>query len=359
VKLNRQTLAHVAAILTAVAALITAIVSTGPATSPAPKVAVSPTADGKQIRVPAAAVQRVQASEAGRHVELGPGVDTPATAKRDNQAASTEAPRIVGPPPLASPHQAGCLTRSNSSNFSYRAGIRPSLVVLHLTVSPNAAGWGDVNGVWSFLNRPSTQASANYINDAEGHCVYAVPETAKAWAQANFNSATACSIEQVNYGNSGHETSYAGAAGLKQLARIVHDCAARWHVPLREARVSGCSVVRSGVIDHDHLGGCGGGHNDVTPYGPGCARRAGGTGVNTWPCVDAVVAAAKGGPAPASKHASDLCREYAHYRREVNADRKDGGHRFPESRRPRAVAVRDALAKHRYRCTSLGRAVRK
>lgn len=351
-------LKQLAAILSTIAVIagaLAAILGSGGGSNP-PPVVTSQTRDGKTITVPKAAVQQVQKTDAGGHTLLGPGADTNITRERDNRAASPQAPSISGPVPLASPHQAGCITRQNSNNWSYRNGIRPSIIPIHLTVSPNVPGWSDVNGNWAFLNRAATQASANYIVDGEGHCVYAVPETLKAWAQANFNSASACAIEVVNYGNSGHESSYIAPAGMRQLARIVHDCAARWHIPLREGRVSGCSVVRSGVVDHDHLGICGGGHNDITPYGSGCRRTGGGEGTNTWPCVDAVIAAAKGGSKPPpTAHANKLCRELMHYRREMAAKPPT----FPEAQRGRYNAVRGALVRAKYRCSTSGRAIRK
>lgn len=49
-------------------------------------------------------------------------------------------------------------------------------------------------------------------------------------------------------------------------ARIVSDAAGRWQIPLRRGRVAGCSVVAGGIVDHNQLGSCGGGHFDITPY---------------------------------------------------------------------------------------------
>jgi hypothetical protein len=238
------------------------------------------TANGKKVEAPVEAV----ASAGGVGAERGDGN---AGTQRSSDRANPDGPVVSGPPPAAAPFQRGCLTRSNTRNFSYRNGTRPSLVVAHLTVSANRAGWSDVNGVAVFLNAGSTQASANYIIDAENHCAYTVAETLKAWAQANFNSATACSIEQINTGN---ESRY-GATRLRQLARVVSDCARRWHIPLRRAKVSGCSVVRAGVIDHYHLGSCGGGHFGVHNFGTGCRNR--GPSANTWRCVDFIVNRAK------------------------------------------------------------------
>lgn len=350
-------LSTIAAIATALAAILGAF-SGGP--NP-PPVATSHTADGKKITVPKPAVDAVDKTDAGNHQALNdeqpgkPGVQlepAPAVKKLDDKAASSAAPRISGPVPLAAAHQAGCTTRSNSNNFSYRTGIKPSLIVPHLTVARNYPGWTDINGVWLFLNRAATQASANYIVDNEAHCILAVSESLKAWAQAGFNSATACSIEVQNTGN---ETTYVGrvnGAGERQLARIIGDCSKRWHIPLRRGAVSGCHVTRAGVVDHYHLGSCGGGHVDIHNFGLNCGNA--GPGADTWRCVDRLIAVAKAGSKPPpSAHANALCREYEHYQREVRA------HTFPEKNRARSNAVRAVLVKYGYRCSASGRAIRK
>lgn len=252
-------------------------------------------ANNKAVAAPKPAVDAAKHA-LGRHVGLGNDYATPAQLRADDAAASPRAPRITGPIPLAAPHQRGCVTRSNTANFSYRNGVRPSIGVEHLTVSRNIANsWDDVNGVWIFLNRPSTQASANYIVDAEAKCVYAISESYKAWAQANLNSASACAIEQINTGS---EATYGGVAGLRQNARIVHDCFHRWHIPLRRAAVIGGVVVRSGLIDHYHLGIAGGGHVDIHAFGPGCRLLPTAPGTNayasvTWGCVDTILAMAR------------------------------------------------------------------
>lgn len=242
------------------------------------------TANGKRL------VATPEAVEAGGGVgaERGLNGDGNAGTQRSSDKANPDAPRISGPVPNASPYQRGCLTRSNTANFSYRNGTKPSIIPLHETVSANAPGWGDVNGLAVFLNRAATSASANYIIDNEGHCVYTVAESLKAWTQANYNSASACSFEVINTGN---EATYAGTEGLKKLALVVHDCAKRWGIPLRRARVSGCTVLSAGVIDHYHLGACGGGHFDVHNFGAGCRNQ--GPSADTWLCVDTVIAVAR------------------------------------------------------------------
>ena len=162
---------------------------------------------------------------------------------------------------LAAPEQSGCSTRL-VRNYSSRNGRTPLLWVLHYTVSPNRPGLSDMDAVAAWFNNPRSQASSHYLIDNEGHCYLLVPESQKAWTQATFNPVS-ISVEVIN---TGREPSYAGRAGLRKLARVISDSAARWRIPIRKGAVRGCTVVRSGIIDHDALGQCGGGHTDIRPY---------------------------------------------------------------------------------------------
>lgn len=305
---------------------------------PTPATVTITTKNGVKVVAPVAQVQ--QAASGAAEEGLGHDTATPDDLNQDDRAANPLAPQIVGPVPLAAPHQDGCVTATIRHNFSFRNGVRPSLVVLHLTVSPNVHGSGDVNSIVVFFDRPATQASSNYVIDAEGNCRLMVPESEKAWAQANFNSATACSLEVINTGG---EATYAGTTGLGKIARVVHDCAHRWGIPLRRGAVSGGSVARSGVIDHFHLGAAGGGHFDVHGFGAGCRQQ--GAGADTWLCVDTVIAAAKAldGPAvkPVSAHARKVCQELNGLRRV---------HPRSSVQATRARKLKQALAK-RYVCS--------
>ena len=178
--------------------------------------------------------------------------------QQDSFAASDELPAVT---PDAAPSQNGCVTQL-VQNYSSRHGVSPRLFVLHYTVSGNRPGWSDVNAVASLFDRPSFQASSNYIIDNEGNCKYIVRESDKAWTQAAANPVS-ISVEQIN---SGHEGSYAGVAGLRKLALVAHDAMKRWNIPIQLGAVRGCTVVRPGLVDHLSLGACGGGHHDISPY---------------------------------------------------------------------------------------------
>lgn len=277
-----------------------------------PRATVTITAkNGKKVEVPKKALDAVESNDAGQHDDLGnESAITPRTLAENDKKASPLAPRIYGAPPDASPSWPGCATRTIRTNYSYRTGYRPAIIVLHLTVSSNVVGWNDVNAIFAFFNISATRASSNFVYDAEGHCIYMVPVTAKAWAQAGFNSATACSYEVVNRGTLGNEPTYVGpvgGTGERNLVRSVRKCASVFHIPLRRGAVSGCNVTRSGVVDHAALGSCGGGHVDVNPYGANCRR--GSTG-RTSSCVDRIVAVAKhGAPKPITTAQKKRCAE--------------------------------------------------
>lgn len=228
----------------------------------------------RQVTVPQAALEQAKQTMLDDHdharTENPPGV-TPAQldASREQQerlAASSALPNVT---PDAAPQQRGCTTRL-VQNYSSRRGVPPRIFVLHYTVSPNRPGWSDVLAVAGLFDRPAFQASSNYIVDAEGHCLYIVRESDKAWTQAAANP-YAISVEVIN---TGHEPSYAGKAGLEKIALIVHDAAHRWHFPIQQGAVSGCLVTRPGIVDHHSLGACGGGHFDITPFSTAEVIRA-------------------------------------------------------------------------------------
>jgi hypothetical protein len=168
--------------------------------------------------------------------------------------------------PLAAPVERGCRSEF-VRNSSSRRGVAPREVVIHWTGSKNVPGWSDVQGVVAWFNNVQSQASSNYVIDAEGHCAYIVREYDKAWAQAAFNP-LALSIEVVNSG--GPFENFGGylvpKPGLRKIGQVVADMARRWHIPLRVGATYNCRVLRGGIVDHKSLGICGGGHPDIGKY---------------------------------------------------------------------------------------------
>ena len=174
-------------------------------------------------------------------------------AQQDRLAYSDQLPLVT---PLAATEQRGCTTQT-VVNQSSRRGVAPRLLVAHYTVSRA----GSREAIVRLFDTPSFQASSNYVIDRDGSCSYIVPESSKAWAQAGFNS-VAVSIEFVAMGDEGGLS----PQQVKVGARVFADSAARWNIPIQRGKVSGCTVVAGGLVDHQELGACGGGHHDIEPF---------------------------------------------------------------------------------------------
>lgn len=212
------------------------------------------------------------------------------------EPGDTEArlPRSLAPPaPMP-----GCRTELNQHNFSVRtAPVRE--IAAHYTVSANRPGWGDVESVEDFLDLTSTQASAHFIIDAEGHCAYTVPVALKAWTEAGGNSFTV-GIEFIGTGAEGQLS----AAALTEGARVIVEVAKHFAIPLQLGDVTGCTPRRAGLVDHAMYGACGGGHHDIRPYyGTNVVRRAAEDHQALDPLINAARALARPHVTAAQAHA--------------------------------------------------------
>jgi hypothetical protein len=253
----------------------------------APKVVTVPVdgldadkAPDRTLKVPAVAVEQAEEALTG---EAAKEIDGVSVQSADHTAAKDETPANVPalvlaenarklkqnqrttealPTAGASAGFQGCRT-SFVRNQSGRRGVRPTVQVLHYTVSPNRPGWSDVNGITAFFNRSSSQASSHFVIDAEGNCAYIVPIEAKAWTQGGGNP-WAVSYEIIA---TGREKNYLGPAGYAKLRSVVAQVAKRTGIPRRTGRISGCSPSRSGIVQHAHGGTCWGGHHDIGPFG--------------------------------------------------------------------------------------------
>jgi N-acetyl-anhydromuramyl-L-alanine amidase AmpD len=143
-------------------------------------------------------------------------------------------------------------------NFSGRNGARPALLVVHDTESPNASGLQDVSAIAAWFNNPAAQASSNYTTDADGNTLELVPEAEKAWAQAFFNP-WSISDELIGYAS---QRAWPEPQ-LRAAAQLFAAAAIRWGIPVQHGAVSGCRIVRPGILQHADLGACGGGHHDA------------------------------------------------------------------------------------------------
>lgn len=280
------------------------------------------------VTIPVEVAKEAAATEAGHHeglkTEVPPGVASQeieaARQQQDELAANDQLPIVT---PDAAPSQRGCTSRF-VRNYSSRRGVRPRLLVTHYTVSPNRPGWDDVWGIVNLFNTPAFAASSNYVVDGEGHCAYIVRESDKAWTQATANPVS-ISIEVIN---TGKEKILAPPAGLKKIGEVWSDAARRWAIPLQAGKISGCRVVRSGIIDHYSIGACGGGHFDVSPYG-----------------VAAIIAAAKNARRPITAVDRTRCRKLNFWR----SHGQPGGKAVKQ-----AVRQRKALESRQLVCTARG-----
>ena len=150
-----------------------------------------------------------------------------------------------------------------SPNRSSRGGVKPRLLVLHITVSHNRPGLADLDGILSFFQNPATQASSHIVIDREGHDGRCVRDADKAWTQAAYNPQS-LSIELIEFNHLLTRKEWLSKERGPQL-----ECAAKWlahwshlyGIPLRESR-------SSGVCQHRDLGAAGGGHVDCSPGFP-------------------------------------------------------------------------------------------
>jgi hypothetical protein len=247
----------------------TIVISVGTRTVPTQTKVDSSPAPGTQpiaVTAPAGVQAQVAANtEDQLHGEVPPGV-TPKQAsdsqiKQDQLAHNDQLPIVQ---PDAAPTQRGCVSRF-VRNYSSRRGVAPREFTLHYTVSHNVPGWNDVDAVVNLFNTSSSQASSNYVVDAEGHCAYIVRESDKAWTQAGGNPYSV-SVEIIAYGN---EKTFCTGPCRRKVGLIISDSARRWHFPLSRGSVSGCLPLKPGIIQHKDWGLCGGGHFDVTPFSVG------------------------------------------------------------------------------------------
>lgn len=225
-------------------------------------VGVTSVADGDSFRPMA---------HANLSAELAPGTPVAedpvvlAAALEASQAAAEETTsgpdQVLEPRTLAAPEQHGCKT-DPVRNWSSRNGARPALGVVHYTVSRNQSGWDDVDAIRDYFDQSRSQASSHFVIDFEGHCAYIVHTARKAWTQGWFNP-WSISIEFIAKGD---ERVWPEAA-LRRGARVLADQMKQYGIPVQPAIVSGCRVVRAGIIDHEALD-CGNDHTDVKPYFP-------------------------------------------------------------------------------------------
>lgn len=149
-------------------------------------------------------------------------------------------------------------------NQSSRYGVKPSLIVLHITVSHNRPGLGDIDSIIGWFNNPSSQASSHIVNDREGHDARLVGDDRKAWTQSAYN-APALSIEQIEYDHRRTREQWLRESHRQLLntANWIAYWSVKHGIPIQRAWTPGSGIVaRPGVATHKQLGASGGGHVD-------------------------------------------------------------------------------------------------
>lgn len=142
------------------------------------------------------------------------------------------------------------VVRRNVRNQSSRNGQTPRIIVVHSTESHERPGSADLAAIGAWFDNPTAQASSHVCTDADGTSARYVPDIAKAWHVANFNS-QALGIEQIGQAAQGKWAK----AELKETARWIAYWSRKWGIPITH------STTR-GVCRHSDLGAAGGGHHD-------------------------------------------------------------------------------------------------
>ncbi len=211
-------------------------------------------------------------------------------------------------------------------NQSGREGTAPRAIVVHYPVMANRPGLGDMLGLLGWLNNPRAQVSYHRVFDWDRHCFAVVPLARKSWSVAGFNRVT------INYsmmGRGAADGRFAPPAALRAMAADIARTAKQWGIPIRRARISGCTVVSPGITDHAALGACGGGHVDIKPWS-----------------VDDVIAEvrrAAGSTSAQSRARGDVCNKLRHHRRAFARERP--GTKEWETRRARIVTLKARAAR--------------
>lgn len=287
---SKRVLAGIAALIAVLAgggAVVLSVIPDDPAVAPA-STTVTLGGPGKQQIVLTPDAQKILGAQkaedaAGKTVAAEsdlsqPALTDPAAIDDSLKLRPDGQPTIPPTVPLASANVEGCTTKL-VRNYSSRRGAPVLLGVLHWTGSrPTPGSPASGLAIVSWFDQAAAQASSSEITDQDGRCWLAVPESQKAWTQAAFNP-WSVSVEIVNQGvQPVFQTAKARAA----VVRLMRGWHARWSIPYRRGQVTqnGCRVVRSGFLDHQALGSCGGGHPDLGSFDvDGLIREAADGGV--------------------------------------------------------------------------------
>lgn len=152
--------------------------------------------------------------------------------------------------------------RTKIGNHSSRNGVKPKLIVLHITVSHNRPGLGDIDAILNYFDQPSSGASSHIVNDREGHDARCVYDRDKAWTCAAYNSLS-LNIEQIEYSSARTRQQWLSESRkqLDNTALWIAYWSKKYDIPITHS-------TRHGVCQHFELGAAGGGHSDCGPGYP-------------------------------------------------------------------------------------------
>jgi N-acetyl-anhydromuramyl-L-alanine amidase AmpD len=141
--------------------------------------------------------------------------------------------------------------KMNVACQSSRGGVKPRLIVLHSTEGANVPNSvSDLEGLGAYFDRPSTQASSHVAVDSDGYSAQYVPDGAKAWTCAAFNSVS-LNVEQVGFAS---QRSWPDEQ-LRKTSQYIAYWSKKYGIPIAHS-------TESGVCQHSDLGAAGGGHHD-------------------------------------------------------------------------------------------------
>jgi hypothetical protein len=200
-------------------------------------------------------------SESRLHEKALPPVSIRAQANKLQPDGQPEIPAHV---PLAAASQPGCTSAFVRNQSARKLGAPVLFGFIHWTGSGITTGPQAGLAIVRWFDTAAAQASSNYITDQSGRCWYTVPETAKAWTQANANQ-WSVSVEIIN---PGVLPLFRSTPAREIVVKLIIGWHHRWKIPyrlgaIRQGPNNSCVPVRSGFLAHRDAGPCGGGHPDV------------------------------------------------------------------------------------------------
>jgi hypothetical protein len=123
-------------------------------------------------------------------------------------------------------------------NQSSRNGVKPRVIVLHSTESHERPGLSDLQGLGSWFDNGSAQASSHVGNDAEGNDARFVADDRKAWTQGQENP-RCLSIEQIGFARESRKQWLDQPKQLRNTAEWIAYWSKKYGIPIRKSTQHG------------------------------------------------------------------------------------------------------------------------